>query len=207
MAEPQANSGSTGWWIVLGVIVLLASLGMCTSRKSETARSFASQSLSEQIATMPSPTATAIASLDLASLRRAHRHLDAVMEVEGLSGAMIYSQNCYDALSRAFDWAKLDQCGGFDLLAVQAVDRMPVDGLDTEAAYFGSEEAAGRYLAVAVKGGEEPEDADLRWSRLVHEAEKLAPAPAGDTSAPAEATDPAGDEDAPLEIEVEEGAA
>lgn len=33
---------------------------------------------------------------------------------------MIYSQNCYDSLSRVFDWGKLDQCGGFDMLAVRA---------------------------------------------------------------------------------------
>jgi hypothetical protein len=110
MAETQPKAGLSGWWIVLGIIGLLALISMCSS-DDETKQSFASQSLSEQIQAMPSPTATTIASLDAPSVRKAKRHLDAVIGAEGLSGAMIYSQNCYDALSRAFSWAKLDQCG------------------------------------------------------------------------------------------------
>jgi len=85
---------------------------------------------------------------------------------------------------------------------------MSVDGLDTEVDYFGSEEAAERYLAVATKGGELPEDADIRLQRLRRELEKLSPSP------PVEASEPAeeiylddGSDAVPLEIEAEEGAA
>jgi hypothetical protein len=191
MAEVQPKSGSSGWWIVLGIIGLVALVGMCSS-DDKTTQSFASQSLGDQIQAMPSPTATAIAALDVPSVRQAKRHLDAVIDAEGLSGAMIYSQNCYDALSRAFSWAKLDQCGGFDLLAVMTVDTTPVEGLDTEAEYFGSEAAAGRYLALAIKGGEEPGKADLRFSELQREARKLAPPAAVETSAPDQSTLPDG---------------
>ncbi|WP_163364485.1 hypothetical protein, partial [Escherichia coli] len=79
---------------------------------------------------------------------------------------MIYSQNCYDALSRAFNWAKLDLCGGFDMLAVKAADGVDTAGLNTEIEYFGSEAAAGRYLALATKAGEAAEDADKRLEAL-----------------------------------------
>lgn len=201
MAETQPKAELSGWWVALGIIGLLALVGMCSS-EDETKQSFASQSLSEQIEAMPAPTATAIASLDTPSVRKAKRHLDSVIEAEGLSGAMIYSQNCYDALSRAFSWAKLDQCGGFDLLAVMAVDTALVENLDTEVEYFGSEAAAGRYLALAIKGGQEPGDADSRFSELQREAAKFAPPAAVETPAPEESAYP--DEEVPLEIETVE---
>lgn len=204
MAETQPKAGSSGWWIVLGIIGLVALVAMCSS-EDETKQSFASQSLSEQVQAMRSPTATAIASLDVPSVRKAKRHLDAVIDAEGLSGAMIYSQNCYDALSRAFSWAKLDQCGGFDLLAVMAVDTALVDDLDTEVEYFGSEEAAGRYLALAIKGGQEPGDADLRFIELQREADKFAPPGAVETPEPNEPTYL--NEEMPLEVETVEEAA
>ena len=208
MAEPQPKAGSGGWWIVMGVVGLLVMVGMCSSPDDEVTQSFASPTLSEQIQGMPSPTATAIASLNLASVRTARRHLRVVTEAEGLPGAMIYSQNCYDALSREFSWEKLDQCGGFDLMSVRAVDAMSVDGLDTEVDYFGSEAAAGRYLAVATKGGELPEDADVRLQRLQREVEKLSPSQPVEAPEPAEVIVPDDSSDeAPLGIEAEEGAA
>ncbi|MFS2109976.1 hypothetical protein ACCC88_09835 [Sphingomonas sp. Sphisp140] len=101
--------------------------------------------------------------------------MSAVMQAEGLSGAMIYSQNCYDALSRAFSWAKLDVCGGFDMLAVKAADNAETEGLSAEVEYFASEAAAGRYLAVATKAGEAAEDADKRLEALQRRTDALAP--------------------------------
>jgi hypothetical protein len=209
MTDAKPEKGSGGWLLILGVLGLLFLVGMCSSSDDDTAPGFASQSLSQQIAAMPAPTEVVIAPLSSASVRKARRHLDAVIAAEGLSGAMIYSQNCYDALSHAFSWARLDQCGGFDLLAVSAVDTTSVSGLATEVAYFGSEEAAGRYLALAIKGGQVPGEADLRWSQLEQEANKLAPVSVVETPTPSETTEPIDvDEDIPLELEggVEESA-
>jgi hypothetical protein len=90
---------------------------------------------------------------------------------------MVYSQNCYDALGRAFTWRKLDRCGGFDMLAVRAIDdaAAPPAG---ERDYFQSEAAAGRYLAAATSAGEPAEEADLRLSQLqARTARESAPAP------------------------------
>ena len=88
---------------------------------------------------------------------------------------MIYSQNCYDALGRAFSWAKPDLCGGVDMLAVNAADAADTEGLSTEVEYFGSEAAAGRYLAVAIKAGEEAGEADKRLDALQRRTATPAP--------------------------------
>src|SRR3546814_19909602 len=58
------------------------------------------------------------------------------VDAEGLSGAMIYSENCYDALSHKFDWSTLDTCGAFDQAAVHAADTTDLTGLSKEAVYF-----------------------------------------------------------------------
>jgi len=78
---------------------------------------------------------------------------------------MIYSQNCYDSLTREFTWAKLDRCGAFDLLSVRSLDA-EADTPTSESSYFASEAAAGRYLAAATKAGEKPENADVRLEDL-----------------------------------------
>src|SRR3546814_9085055 len=79
---------------------------------------------------------------------------------------MIYSENCYDALSHKFDWSKLDTCGAFDQAAVHAADTTDLTGLSKEASYFQSEVAAGRYLAAATAAGAEAEAADQRLAAL-----------------------------------------
>jgi hypothetical protein len=100
--------------------------------------------------------------LSAAGVARGASHLRLAFAAEGLPGAMIYSQNCYDALSRKFDWLKLDSCGAFDALAVRAITDLDVTGLQREPAYFESEAAAGRYLAAATGAGQEPSEADQR---------------------------------------------
>lgn len=93
-------------------------------------------------------------------------HLKQVAKAEGLAGEMIYSQNCYDALSRHFTWPKLDQCGAFDLGAAQSLDDGVATGFDKEIAWFQSEAAAGRYIKGATAAGEEAEKADVRLNDL-----------------------------------------
>ena len=112
------------------------------------------------------------------SIDRAATHFRLALGAEGFGGAMIYSQNCFDALSRDFSWVNLDRCGAFDMIAVRAMLDSDVTGLDNEAAYFQTETAAGRYLAAAIAGGEKPEDADRRLSDLQARASKARlPAP------------------------------
>jgi hypothetical protein len=167
VAKAQSNAANTGCLAIVAVLGLLTMVGMCSTPKGDkTARSFASPSLTNQIEAMPTPAPAPISALSAASVRKARQHLTAVVGAEGLSGAMIYSQNCYDALSRAFAWAKLDQCGGFDMLAVEAANAASSEGLEAESAYFEPEAAAGRYLALATKAGEEASEADKRLEAL-----------------------------------------
>jgi hypothetical protein len=175
MTQAHSKSGSGSWLVVVLVVGLLAMIAMCSPSKDKTAQSFASPSLSNQIESMPTPTPAPISALSPTSLGLGKRHFTAVAKAEGLSGMMVYSQNCYDALSRSFSWAKLDLCGAFDMLAVKAADVAEAGGLTTEVEYFGSEAAAGRYLAVAAKAGEGADEADQRLEALQRRASALAP--------------------------------
>jgi len=104
--------------------------------------------------------------LNAASVNRGIVHLRLAVSAEGFPGAMIYSQNCYAALGREFSWAKLDQCGGLDMLAVRSIANADTAALTSEPAYFQSEAAAGRYLAAATGAGEAASEADQRLSQL-----------------------------------------
>jgi hypothetical protein len=96
--------------------------------------------------------------------------------VEGLGGGRIYSENCYAALSRKFSWARLDQCGGFDVGAVAIADD-GAEGTGSDMAYFGSEAAATRYLQAAVSGGAPPGEADQRLAALQSAMARFRPTP------------------------------
>ncbi len=85
---------------------------------------------------------------------------------EGLSGSMIYSQNCYDALSHAFSWRLLDTCGAADLKGVASVPEDQVNGMEKEIAYFQSEVAAARYLGATTGAGASADDADVRLAKI-----------------------------------------
>lgn len=180
--KPSNNGGCVALIIVAGLVLAVAT---CSKEKDKTTQSFVSPTLSNQIEMMPSPAAVTIAPLSAASVRKARQHLAVVLKAEGLSGAMIYSQNCYDALTRSFSWSQLDQCGGFDLLAVAAADTTAASGLAAETEYFGAEAAAGRYLALATKAGQAAEEADKRLEALQHIAGTVAPPP-GPSDAPAD---------------------
>jgi hypothetical protein len=134
--------------------------------------------------------------LDAASVNRGLAHLRLAFGAEGFSGAMIYSQNCYDALSHAFSWARLDQCGAFDMLAARSIAEADAPG--NEESYFEGETAAGRYLAAATGAGEDSGQADQRLAEIQARARRgravgAAP-PLADVEANlATAADPSGD--------------
>lgn len=197
MAAASSNNAANGCMAIGAVVGLLLLVSMCSATKEKTTTSFSSPTLSNQVDSMSPPAAAPITPLNGASSRKGGEHLQAVIAAQGLSGAMIYSQNCYDALVRSFSWPKLDQCGGFDIAAVEAAQGVDTEGLAAELEYFGSEAAAGRYLAVATKAGQSETEADERLELLQKRMKGLSPttpkptprgdnqeAPATDNSAP-----------------------
>lgn len=108
----------------------------------------------------------ALEPLNDASVRTGFADMNTSFAAEGLSGAMIYSQNCYEALSRSFSWRRLDVCGAADVKAVATVPEEDVPELAKEIAYFQSEVAAARYLGAATGGGTSTENADARLEKM-----------------------------------------
>jgi hypothetical protein len=158
----------------VGLIVLI---GEC-STPHETSAVQAAKAAPEAIATAIATDAIPpVEALDVAAVRKGHDHLRLASK-EGLAGEMIYSQNCYDALTHHFDWAKLDVCGSFDVSAAQTLDGDDAAGSDAELAWFDSEAAAGRYLKAATAAGEDADEADRRLDRLKEYVGKWRPAAA-----------------------------
>jgi hypothetical protein len=166
-AAPPDQSGLLGFGAIAGVLVLIAIAGKCSGSSSDTnyngLMNAANDDLGNAIAAQ---TPSATAPLNPISINKGVAHLRLVVAAEGFSGAMIYSQNCYDALSREFSWSKLDQCGGADMLAARSIEDVDTGDLSSEAAWFQSEAGAGRYLAVASGAGLAPNEADERLSQL-----------------------------------------
>ncbi|WP_198350985.1 hypothetical protein [Flavisphingomonas formosensis] len=177
--KPASSNNGCGVAILIGLgLVVIGSTSKCSSSPvGGNSNAAADASLQKENITtaITAQTPPPVEPLSRPSVRRGIAHMRLANEAEGLSGAMIYSENCYDALSRHFSWAKLDMCGAFDMQAVQSIGDADLTGLDKEAAYFQSETAAGRFLAAATAAGEEAGDADTRLSRLQAEAARIAP--------------------------------
>jgi hypothetical protein len=189
-APAENNAGCMAGAAIVGLIVLLVGVSKCSSNTPGnntadlTASNAAAQNISAAVAAQippaVQPLSESVVKQGLAELRKAER-------AESLSGAMIYSQNCYDALSHQFSWTRLDTCGAADMLAVRTLPEVDVTSLDAEVKYFGSEAAAGRYLAAATGAGEAADEADRRLSqlqaRVAHSALPVhkPAAPSGDT--------------------------
>jgi hypothetical protein len=183
----QPGSGNQGCWVAFGLVGLIALvlvLGQCakvanTNTSATPSASYnqmadaIGNSISAQDNAPPQP-------LSLTSVRTGAADYRRATAAEGLSGAMIYSQNCYDALASGFSWAKLDSCGAFDMMTVKFMPEDTAAGLDKETAYFADETAAGRYLKAATSAGEPTDDADARLAALQARTARLAgvkPAP------------------------------
>jgi hypothetical protein len=166
--RPASGDARLGWGVVIGIIFIIAVIGQCSTRNhvtdnSATAANFATD-MSNAVAAQGPPAAPE--PLNAASISRGAAHLRTAFAAEGFSGAMIYSQNCYDALARQFAWAKLDQCGAFDALTARSIADADMTGLDNEIGWFQSETAAQRYLAAAIGAGQPAAEADRRLSDL-----------------------------------------
>jgi hypothetical protein len=115
------------------------------------------------------------ASLNAVAVRKGSAQLRLITSIDLPSAPQIFSKNCYDALSKRFNWTQLDRCGGFDAAAVRLMEVGAfTSGLEAE--YFESETAAGRYLTAATGNGLAASLADERWAALEGLARRVAPA-------------------------------
>lgn len=164
--RPNPNDARNAGLVIGGLIVVAVIVGQCSSRRdsSTQAARMVDTNMGASIAAQSPPPAPA--SLDTVSVNRGVAHMRLAFGAEGFSGAMIYSQNCYDALGRQFSWAQLDRCGAFDVLAARSIEATEPADLTTETDYFQSEAVAGRYLAAATGAGQEAGAADNRLANL-----------------------------------------
>ena len=167
----KSNSGGClAVVLIIGFLVLVAQCSSKNGSSSTSTENVAMTDMNSEGATAPeaapSPPTGGVQPLDGRAADTAIAQEKTAAAAEGLSGAMIYSQNCYDALGRAFTWSKLDTCGAFDAMAAARLTDDEAISHDKEASHFDGETAAGRYLAAATGAGEEPAEADERWAKL-----------------------------------------
>ena len=166
-ATPAAQNSDAwlGCGLVAALILGVGAISKCSGAPTpgNAAANFIDGSVSNGIAAQAPPP---VEPLNAAAITRGTGHLRLAVTAEGFSGAMIYSQNCYDSLAHRFAWAKLDTCGAFDMLAVRSIAGADTANLISEPGYFQSEAAAGRYLAAATAAREPATEADTRLSQL-----------------------------------------
>lgn len=164
---PPSTQNGLGTWLGIGIIViiLIAAASQCSTKTQTPAQLAAAQFAQNTSQGIAAQTADPVEPMNRANIRQGLADMRAAINAEGISGAMIYSQNCYEGLSRKFTWARLDICGAADMLAVQSVDETD-SGRSSEIGYFESEAAAGRYLAAATSAGQDASEADLRLETL-----------------------------------------
>ncbi len=189
-SRPASKAGKAGegnGWLVALVLAILAIVGISKCSEGDHPRTAADvvasdPSINTLKTAVAAQTPPPVRPLSSAGVSAGLADMTAAVGAEGLSGAMIYSQNCYDALSRSFEWRTLDICGAADLKALAAVPEDEAAGPEKEVAYFQSEVAAARYLGAATGAGATPDAADERLAGL----QAKLPAPRPDSVAAAE---------------------
>jgi len=164
---PPSTQNGLGAWLGIGIgaIILITAASQCSVKTQTPAQLAAAQFAQNTSQGIAAQTADPVEPMNRANVRQGLADMHAAIKAEGISGAMIYSQNCYEGLSRKFTWARLDICGAADMLAVQSVDE--ADSVrSSEIGYFESETAASRYLAAATSAGQDASEADLRLEEL-----------------------------------------
>jgi hypothetical protein len=172
---PGHNDQNAFGYGLIGLIILLfIGAAFCSKEDIQTVSPDDTQNY-EQAADNLDAAAEASAPLpmDVSAVQRGASQLKLVALLDLPNSRQIFSQNCYDALDKKFDWHELDRCGGFDAMAVRWVDQSASLG-DDEIAYFQSEAAATRFLAAATANGLVGRDADIRWATLESSTRKLA---------------------------------
>jgi hypothetical protein len=165
-SSKKGQEGCTGLVAIVGFIMFVILVGKCSSSPDTSASGLANVMDSNISAGVAAQALPKVEPLNSGGIARGIAHFRLAYRAEGAAGAMVYSQNCYDALVHKFGWTKLDTCGAFDMLAVRAMDEAEPAGPGGEPDYFQSEAAAGRYLAAATGAGEASSEADKRLGDL-----------------------------------------
>lgn len=167
MQASEQDGGKTVGWIIAGVIgvgVVASVVGSGNDRPAAdpvTSTDFETSADNLLAPTQPEPPLP----LDKSAVKRGQTQLKLVAGLDLSGAAKIFSQNCYDAVSRKFDWHQLDRCGGFDATAGRwTEDHLTVTTDETN--WFQSESAAARYLNAATSNGLSPSEADIRWEAI-----------------------------------------
>ncbi|WP_156360977.1 hypothetical protein [Sphingomonas sp. Leaf257] len=180
-AAAKSSSRGVAWTIgIIGTLVVLVNVSKCSLTSPRTPAEVAAsdpaiKTLTSSVAAQTPP---AVQPLSSPAVREGIAEMGKAFASEGLSGSMIYSQNCYDALSNAFSWRLLDTCGAADLKGVASVPEDEVNGMEKEIAYFQSEVAAARYLAATTGAGASADDADTRLAEIQRRVPPAKRAPA-----------------------------
>lgn len=196
-AQRPDNNGLIGCAVIGAIILVVYALNQC-STSTDSGNALDANMTIDANATAEAPAAAPVEPLSATSVNTGIAHLRLAFAAEGFPGTMIYSQNCYDALSHHFTWAKLDICGAVDMLAARSIDNAEAGALDNEVSYFQSETAATRYLGAATGAGEDTADADTRLSQLqgrIARARLVAPLPPPDDAGDEAANDVEPDSD------------
>ena len=183
-AAAKSSSRGVAWTIgIIGTLVVLVNVSKCSSTSPRTPAEVAAsdpaiKTLTSSVAAQTPP---AVQPMSSPAVREGLAEMGKAFASEGLSGSMIYSQNCYDALSHAFSWRLLDTCGAADLKGVASVPEDEVNGMDKEIAYFQSEVAAARYLGATTGAGASADDADTRLAEIQRRVPPAKRPPADDS--------------------------
>lgn len=163
----QSNNGCLAVAAIIGVLVVVAKCSSSTTGSSPATPAAENVGNAQQalVSAVADQTPPPVQALSPTSTRRGLSRV-ATAAREGLAGEMIYSQNCYDVVGRRFTWAKLDECGGFDIEASLALGDDEPAGAEREIAWFDGEAAAGRYLKAATAAGLDADAADRRLEEL-----------------------------------------
>lgn len=165
MTTPASEGGGGALWVIGGVIGLALVASQCSQTPATTSNSQVSSDVSVEASNSTAVEISVPVSLDQSAIKRGAAQFRLVAATGIDDAAQIYSQNCFDVLEEVFDWHQLDRCGGFDMVAVRWAES-DSDASVGAVTYFGSEAAAGRYLAAATTNGQNPTDADLRFEQL-----------------------------------------
>jgi len=177
MSQPPDKSANRSGWILAGIVAIgvivwiSSSTNTTTTATSATPSSNSDAGLEGAAANLTTTAPAPPVPLDVRAAEHGHTQFRKLSVLGADGSAQIYSRNCYDSLSKSFDWHQLDRCGGFDALATRWTDES--DSVDSDAlTYFQSETAATRYLQVASANGLPATDADQRWARIQAMAQK-----------------------------------
>jgi hypothetical protein len=176
-APPENGCGAIGYGL-LGLIGLSFAISFCSKQDGGGDTSDASgnyEQAADNLEASAEPTEPLPLDASAVNVGAGQLKLVAALDLPG--SRQIFSQNCYDSISKKFDWHQLDRCGGFDALAVRWIETRTVG--ESELEYFQSEAAATRFLSAATANGLAGGEADVRWANLEASVRKLAlPRPA-----------------------------